>query len=200
MKTCSKCKRLLDFSCFVKSARYSDGLYPSCKECRKKVMTAYLESNPLCSKCKTEPHMKGVSYCRTCLRIVNNLPIERERPNVDRNNKTMCCKCKKSPRRKGGHYCIECANEMQREWWKINGKGYHDLNREKANARQLIHWLLKSGKMKKQACSLCGDKKTEPHHHKGYSEEHRRDVVWLCKTHHVEADRKKRVDSKTGLE
>lgn len=155
-------------------------------------MTDYLDKNENCCRCGTEPHMKGVSYCRTCLRIVNNLPIERERPNVDRNNKTMCCGCKVKPRRKGSHYCVECANEMQRDWWRKNGKAYLDKgdNRKKHNARQFVRWKVQKGDLKKLPCAVCGNSDVEAHHHKGYDREHRLDVIWLCVDHHIEAEKK----------
>lgn len=196
MKTCSRCERTLDESCFVKSARYIDGLTQPCKECRKEKQRLRLESNPFCIMCKTEPHMKGNYYCRTCLRIINNLPIERERPNVDRNNKTMRCGCKIRPRAKGGHYCVECKREMHSEWTRTSGKDYLNRgdNREKHNARQYIGRLVRSGKLQRGPCEVCGNPEVQAHHYRGYDRENRKYVKWLCITHHREAH-KLQVDS-----
>ncbi len=34
----------------------------------------------------------------------------------------------------------------------------------------------------------CQEKDVQAHHHKGYSSEHRLDVIWLCRKHHEDAD------------
>lgn len=194
MKTCSRCLRTLDSSCFLKSDKYLDGLIQPCKECRREKQKLRLDANPTCIMCKKEPHMKGNYYCRTCLRIINDLPVERKRPNVDRNNKTMCCGCKVKPRRKGGHYCIECANAMHRAWHKENWKEYLNRgnNREKHNARVYVNYMVSVGKLDKTPCVVCGALKVEAHHHKGYDFEHRLDVIWLCFKHHLETERAKK--------
>lgn len=36
MKKCSKCSQLLDTNCFTKDRTTSDGLYSSCRECKRK--------------------------------------------------------------------------------------------------------------------------------------------------------------------
>lgn len=193
MKTCSRCNRTLDETCFVKSARYLDGLTQPCKECRREIMRLRLEANPICIMCKKEPHMKGNSYCRTCLRIVNGLPLERVRPNVDRNNKTMCSRCKVKPRAKGGHYCVECKTDMAKESYERLGSKWSratPAQKQKIVARQFVHWKVEQGQLTKTPCAVCGDENVEAHHHKGYDYEHRMDVIWLCTTHHKEADRK----------
>lgn len=194
MKTCCRCLRTLDSSCFVKSAKYLDGLIQPCKECRKEKQKLRLEENPTCIMCKKEPHMKGNFYCRICLRIINDLPVERKRPNVDRNNKTMCCGCKVNPRKKGGHYCKQCDRALHKKWRQTNGRDYLDRgdNRMKHNARQFVRWKVSKGELIKTPCIVCGNPKVEPHHHKGYDDAHRLDVVWLCKEHHLEAERAKK--------
>lgn len=197
MKTCSRCLRTLDSSCFIKSDRYLDGLTQPCKECRREKQKLRLEANPTCIMCKKEPHMKGNYYCKICLRIINDLPIERKRPNVDRNNKTMCCSCKVKPRRTGGHYCIECANEMCREWNKENWKEYlgRGINRQKHNARVFVYRQVKAGKMTKLPCAVCGNPNVQGHHHNGYDRPNWGVVTWLCYTHHRDADKKQNIDN-----
>lgn len=191
MKTCSKCKQELPETSFVKSPRYLCGLHPHCNQCRKEYRDRRLAQNPLCIRCQSEPHIKSNPYCRACIRIVNGLPVERQRPNVDRNNKTLCCGCKVKPRRKGGHYCQECANAMNREWSRANRREYilKPGNREKINARSFVNWKLSKGELQRGPCAVCGTPDTQAHHHKGYSNEHRLDVIWLCVDHHVEAHR-----------
>lgn len=75
--------------------------------------------------------------------------------------------------------------------WKggISKNHYHykklqvQRNKDKVNARHLIHRAIKSGKIKKQPCSACGDKNSFAHH-EDYSKP--LDVEWLCRKHHRE--------------
>lgn len=52
---------------------------------------------------------------------------------------------------------------------------------ERVNARRLVHYALKSGKLKKENCKTCGCKNVQAHH-KDYAKP--LDVIWLCKTCH----------------
>jgi hypothetical protein len=54
---------------------------------------------------------------------------------------------------------------------------------EKDNARKLLATAIKSGKVKRMSCSVCGDVKSEAHH-EDYTNPY--DVVWLCRKHHIE--------------
>lgn len=39
MKQCSKCQQIKSLDCYHKASNTTDGYYPSCKECRKKLPT-----------------------------------------------------------------------------------------------------------------------------------------------------------------
>lgn len=58
-------------------------------------------------------------------------------------------------------------------------------------ARQAVYRAIKAGRLvRPAACSSCGvDGRVQAHHHHGYAPEHRLDVVWLCPSCHVAADR-----------
>lgn len=43
------------------------------------------------------------------------------------------------------------------------------------------------GQLTRLPCQVCGDPKTDAHHHRGYEREVRLDVVWLCRPHHQQA-------------
>jgi hypothetical protein len=60
------------------------------------------------------------------------------------------------------------------------------VNQKKANARSLVYYAIKRGKLLKQTC-FCGEIKVEAHH-----EDYNKplEVIWLCRLHHVEADKK----------
>ena len=60
---------------------------------------------------------------------------------------------------------------------------------EKFKARGAVAHALRNGTLVKQFCKVCGELKVEAHHYLGYEEEHWLDIEWLCKKHHVEADK-----------
>ncbi len=62
---------------------------------------------------------------------------------------------------------------------------YRENNPEKTKARKIVFTNIRSGKLTKGNCLVCGSTKTEAHH-KDYSKP--LDVEWLCKEHHIEAD------------
>jgi hypothetical protein len=65
----------------------------------------------------------------------------------------------------------------------------------KANARRLVQQALKSGQLKRQPC-YCGAVPAEAHHHDYLKA---LQVEWLCKKHHVEADKKRRAIDKRAI-
>lgn len=58
---------------------------------------------------------------------------------------------------------------------------------EKDRARNLIKLAMRSGKVIKGKCEICGNEKVDAHHD-DYSKP--LDVRWLCRTHHGEVHRK----------
>lgn len=60
---------------------------------------------------------------------------------------------------------------------------------EKQKARSAVHRALKKGTLIRLKCLVCNFPKTEAHH-ENYSKP--LEVIWLCKQHHVEADKKLR--------
>ena len=53
----------------------------------------------------------------------------------------------------------------------------------KSNARQLVCWAIKKGKLKRKNCEVCNKEKVFAHH-EDYSKP--LEVVWLCLKHHFE--------------
>lgn len=58
-----------------------------------------------------------------------------------------------------------------------------------AKARAAVARAVRSGKLIRRSCRVCGNKKTTAHH-EDYSKP--LEVEWLCVTHHAEADIKRR--------
>jgi len=63
-------------------------------------------------------------------------------------------------------------------------------HRDATLARSAVYGAIKRGDIERLPCEVCGDTKDiQAHHHKGYDKEHRLDVIFLCKKHHVIADK-----------
>ena len=54
---------------------------------------------------------------------------------------------------------------------------------ERKQARKVVNWAIRSGKMARLPCEVCGESKSEAHH-----DDYRKplDVRWLCVKHHSE--------------
>lgn len=70
--------------------------------------------------------------------------------------------------------------------WRIN-------NPERVKAQRLIFSALRNKTLIKQPCEKCGCEKVEAHH-EDYSKP--LEINWLCKKHHVEADKARRLREK----
>lgn len=115
-----------------------------------------------------------------------------------------CCGCgllkdislfEKDPNKKYGrnYRCRECARERynpeyHREYRKKHQKRINTLigDWKKKRSRDSVYaataHAVKSGKIKKQPCVICGHKISQAHH-EDYSKP--LNVVWLCRRHHI---------------
>jgi len=64
---------------------------------------------------------------------------------------------------------------------------------EKRKAQADVFVALRNKTIKKQHCEICGCEKVEAHH-EDYSKP--LEINWLCKKHHIEADKKRRQKEK----
>ena len=60
--------------------------------------------------------------------------------------------------------------------------------KDRVNAKAAVGYAIKTGKLIRQPCEICGEKAEA--HHWSYLPEHRLDVKWLCRFHHNEEHRK----------
>ncbi len=213
MKRCSKCKRDLDEVLFVKSSRYLDGLYPSCKECRGKLRTESLSKDPMCRHCRVNERLPGGAYCSDCKRMHRTSP-KRPKPVDWAAVRKICIKCKVNPRSDGtGRLCDECYRmcpkcglreraaggavwcyvclEGYRATYKRPqrrpDKAYRSLTEEekvKRHARKAVNLAIKLGVLKREPCEVCGCLEVEGHH-QSYERDQWLKVRWICKEHHA---------------
>lgn len=185
----------------MKSYRYSDGLYPSCKTCRTKLRKRLLSERPLCSRCKLEPHLLNHFYCLKCQRVSKGMtPVRTRRKALAPH---LCPICNLRPKREYSGYCRVCSNQKQKEFIKSKGGAWayatNRGQRHKMVARAYVNTLLQRNQLERKPCEVCGKLETEAHHN---SYENPLDIRWLCKEHHdalerwIRAHRKKDVDGK----
>jgi len=109
-----------------------------------------------------------------------------------------------------GSWCKRCVSEYQKNWYLENKSKILDKQHkygrtdkgkkvmketlarmsrkypEKFKARWTVRDALKSGKLEKRPCLICGDVNSEAHHH-DYTKS--LDVSWLCMKHHRQLEK-----------
>ena len=64
-------------------------------------------------------------------------------------------------------------------------RSHRQRNPQKNRARRLLAYAVRTGKMHKEPCAVCGERKVEAHH-SDYAKPFL--VVWLCHAHHREIE------------
>jgi hypothetical protein len=67
-------------------------------------------------------------------------------------------------------------NELKRDWFQ--------KNKHRESVKNATRYAIKTGKLVRQPCVVCGEVQVEAHH-PDYSKP--LEVVWLCRTHHLAA-------------
>jgi hypothetical protein len=108
----------------------------------------------------------------------------------------LCKVCQRSRDREYYRRNIEKRKAAYREYKKTEqGKAVSKKSNyaakerypEKYRAKQKLRYAVIKGKIIKQICEVCGEKKVEAHHYLGYDPSHWYDVQWLCHDHHRDA-------------
>lgn len=107
---------------------------------------------------------------------------------------TSCISCSKVLHKKSEHYCSKECEQNYREShakdipsflskWKLRKlKSAKDpLIEVRKKARRITNNLIKSGKLKKGFCVVCGSSEVFAHH-EDYSRPD--DIIWICENHH----------------
>ena len=84
--------------------------------------------------------------------------------------------------------------ENNREKARVSRRRWYHKNKVSINlqkrAQTALNHAVRDGKIiRSKACQNCGTPNPEAHHHNGYAEAHKLDVIWLCKSCHVIADK-----------
>lgn len=82
------------------------------------------------------------------------------------------------------------TKEENRELRRLRAIEHREKYPEKIRARQEVRNAIKRGDLVRLPCEKCGKEKTEAHH-EDYSKPLM--VKWLCKLHHIEADKELKV-------
>ena len=114
----------------------------------------------VCPNCKQEKHKKefGTRLNRKYLML-----------------NSWCKECYKIGNRS------EKRKEYNHRWKRENNYGKEGLPRIKRNAKQRVIGAVKSGRLEKEPCLICGDFIVHGHHE---NYEKPLDVLWLCPKHH----------------
>ena len=137
-----------------------------------------------CRKCnkvfqpKAYQHKKSNYVCPTCKRIYDKKWREK------RKKQGLPYKGTKMPRSYHQKYekiYYKRSDVKKRRAKQMRGYTKDPLQRPKHQARWVANKALKTGKIKKQPCRICGDLKSEKHH-SDYSKPLK--VKWYCKKHH----------------
>ena len=107
---------------------------------------------------------------------------------------TSCIFCKKALHNKSEHYCSKACEQNYREShsnnippflskWKVRKQkqSKDPLIEIRKKARRITKNLIRSGKLKKGTCVVCGSS-TVVAHHEDYSRPD--DIIWICEKHH----------------
>lgn len=87
--------------------------------------------------------------------------------------------------------CRPCANERLKEYQSRNrdkvkdyNQRYEEENRDKRNAKYTIKRALKTGRIEKKPCAVCGATSDVEGHHFSYAYKDWLSVIWVCPIHH----------------
>ena len=134
---------------------------------------------------------RGMKTCRKCLKTKPLLEFYSLPRNCDgRTGKCKSCVLedrkiyRASNKEKLREYeRARCKQPSRVERQRRLSRLRYYANKEKSLARCKLHRAVKSGKIHRLPCEICGDSKVHGHH-TDYSRP--LDVVWLCPIHHYE--------------
>lgn len=115
----------------------------------------------------------------------SNCGIRRWKRASQRNQQCRSCSDSAKWQKRPRYYCTEygCQNLVTTTPNICKPHRRKLLNYKKELARWTVSNAIKTGKLRKQPCSVCGSPRAEGHH---TDYEDKLNVVWLCRMHHLE--------------
>ena len=123
-----------------------------------------------------------LSFCKICVKLKVMLYRKKNIQKIREYDRNRPNKIERQERNKKNAY-----KYLSKKYEYL--KRYRDKFPDKAKARDVTFYALKSGKIKKFPCEVCGNKKSEAHHD-DYSKPLK--VKWLCPIHHADLHKKLR--------
>ena len=174
VKACSKCKLDKLFSEFYKDRRGKDGIKKMCKECINRQQKIYKSSDKAkllrvkqTQRNRNKNLLGVVITAKTCRRCMTIKPSSEFHQAMGRKD-GLQSQCKMCLNRRAYNEAMKLYNKKRR-------------TSKQVKAREAVHCAIKSGRLKKQPCIVCGAKAEA--HHSDYSKP--LDVDWLCRKHHA---------------
>jgi hypothetical protein len=202
-KKCIKCTETKPIEQFRDSPRNKDGHRNECRFCEAKARLVWVDAQ------KAERHAAKLArissptkLCRTCNQVLSKELFYDAPVNAD-GKKNICIECDKLDRHDRYLKNSDIQNEQAMHWQKSNPDKVREIRRrfnarhrpgwevkypEKKMAQLAVAYALKTGKLKKESCMICGKKVVEAHH-PSYEPEDFLSAQWLCHRHHYRANR-----------
>lgn len=188
-KTCKKCLLNLSIDKFYKEPTNADGYRSVCASCWKASRENYTRPE--------NPPSKNPKLCAICSTTKPASEFYKDSRNADGLK----------------HSCVDCLKQRSRSYSRANTQlksARHKLamqdpaarakrnqhtriiqskpeNRSRHLARLKLNYAIRSGKITRLPCEVCGNPKSQAHHD-DYSKP--LDVKWKCQKHHSEIHRK----------
>jgi len=143
----------------------------------------------ICPKCKKEPSRKQdrSSYCLSCHRAYMREHIKK--PEIkEKRNAYLRHRYATNPKARAFIKAKQDRRKDKTNAWQKEYRKREDV-KVRIKAGRIFHNAIRSGKMERLPCVVCGNPKSEGHH-EDYSEP--LDVIWLCRKHHKDIHRKLR--------
>jgi hypothetical protein len=141
-----------------------------------------------CSVCKVEKeateYYKGYAKCKSCFSEVTKKYRASEGGKQARRKEAINARLsgKKQIRQKR-YEQTEKFKLVQKKYYQNRYKSIEGKTRE--SAKNAVKYAIKTGKLFKEACFICGEEKSVAHH-SSYARDMRLVVTWLCTQHHNE--------------
>ncbi len=149
VKVCSKCNRELLVSDFNKDKTKSDGLFSSCKDCRKEVSSNYYKEHG------EEIRFRVSEYNRPFYEAKR---VERERYELEHADEIEAQREARIEVAREAHRVRERARyNSDPEAGKRKCREYRRNNIQKSRARCQLSYAIKTGRLVRQPCDVCGE-------------------------------------------